>query len=234
MKRQAYSYLRFSSAPQSKGDSLRRQTSLRDAWLAKKGIALDDSLTIKDLSVSAWRGKNLTKGALAGFIAAVQAGRIEKGSYLIVEKLDRFSRADADEALPIFTKLVKSGITIVTLEPEKEWDAESIKGFGIMELVLHFVLANQESEKRSDRLSSVWAEKKRKAKEKLVTNRLPSWLRMVNGKIDFDPTNAPIVRRIFTLAEKGHGSGQIAKLLNKERVPSMLWGNGWHGSSIHK
>jgi len=31
----AFSYIRFSSKPQEKGDSIRRQTELRDAWLAR-------------------------------------------------------------------------------------------------------------------------------------------------------------------------------------------------------
>lgn len=232
--RKAYSYLRFSSNKQEKGDSLRRQISLRDAWLARKGLKLDDSLTIRDLGVSAFRGKNLTKGALAGFIAAVQAGRVEKGSYLVIEKLDRFSRDDADETLPIFTKLVKSGITIVTVDPEKEWDEAAIKGFGIIELVLQFVLANQESQKRSDRLTAVWVEKKKNAATKLLTKRLPSWLKLEDGKPVKDPTKTAIVKRIFDLAEKGHGSSQIAKMFNKEKLPSMLWGTGWHGASINK
>lgn len=234
--RQAYSYLRFSSRKQEKGDSLRRQTSLRDAWLLKKGLTLDDSLTIQDLGVSAFRGKNLAKGALAGFVQAVQQGRVPVGSYLVIEKLDRFSRDDADEATIIFTRLLKAGITIVTLEPEKEWTAEAIKGFGVIELVLQFVLSNQESQKRSERLGAAWREKKKNAAKQLVSKRGPSWLRYddASGRHLKAPEKTAQVKRIFDLAEKGYGSGQIAKLFNKEKVPSLLWGNGWHGASVLK
>jgi hypothetical protein len=44
----AYSYLRFSTAEQGKGDSLRRQLELRDAWVRKTGATLDDSLDLHD------------------------------------------------------------------------------------------------------------------------------------------------------------------------------------------
>ena len=44
----AYSYLRFSSPAQADGDSIRRQTELRDAWLKKSGALLDTSITLRD------------------------------------------------------------------------------------------------------------------------------------------------------------------------------------------
>jgi hypothetical protein len=40
----AYSYLRFSSPEQAKGDSIRRQTQARDAWLASVNIRKCGSL----------------------------------------------------------------------------------------------------------------------------------------------------------------------------------------------
>ena len=56
----AYSYLRFSSAEQAKGDSIRRQTKLRDDWLAKSGAMLDTSLTLTDAGVSGYTGQLAT------------------------------------------------------------------------------------------------------------------------------------------------------------------------------
>jgi DNA invertase Pin-like site-specific DNA recombinase len=37
----AYSYLRFSTPEQSKGDSLRRQTSMADEYATRHGLRLD-------------------------------------------------------------------------------------------------------------------------------------------------------------------------------------------------
>jgi hypothetical protein len=73
----AYSYLRFSHPDQAKGDSLRRQTELRDAWLARNHAALDASLTLEDKGVSAYSGEhrgNPDRHALAAFLSLVQKG----------------------------------------------------------------------------------------------------------------------------------------------------------------
>src|SRR6516165_10425780 len=92
----AYSYLRFSSPEQAKGDSIRRQTEARDAWLVRHpSVTLDTSLTLHDKGVSGFSGKhrlNADRFALAAFLKLVDAGRIPEGSYLLLENLDRLSR----------------------------------------------------------------------------------------------------------------------------------------------
>ena len=46
---------------------------------------------------------------------AVEQGKIEKNSCLIVESLDRLTRQQIEDALELFLRIIKSGITIVTL-----------------------------------------------------------------------------------------------------------------------
>jgi hypothetical protein len=70
----AYSYIRFSSKAQAKGDSLRRQIKDTQSWCQRNGVRLDDSLDLHERGVSAFRGKNATEGKLAEFLKAVQAG----------------------------------------------------------------------------------------------------------------------------------------------------------------
>ena len=41
----AYSYIRFGTAEQAKGDSLRCQIKLREKYMVGKNIQLDESLT---------------------------------------------------------------------------------------------------------------------------------------------------------------------------------------------
>jgi DNA invertase Pin-like site-specific DNA recombinase len=48
----AYSYLRFSTPEQMKGDSFRRQTELTRQYAEENGLELDDSLSFYDLGVS--------------------------------------------------------------------------------------------------------------------------------------------------------------------------------------
>src|SRR4051812_18370777 len=98
----AYSYVRFSSPEQAKGDSRRRQEEVRDAWIAKAGATLDTELSLRDEGVSAFSGGHRTnpdRHALAAFLELVKRGRIQRGSYLIVESLDRLSREHIMPAL---------------------------------------------------------------------------------------------------------------------------------------
>src|SRR5262245_49706207 len=123
--RRAYSYVRFSTPEQSKGGSLKRQMALSLAYCKRKGLALDDSLTLHDLGVSAFRGDNATQGHLAAFLEAVRIGRVPAGSVLIVESVDRISRQGIDEGYDLCKKILKSGVYIVTLEPEREYGPDA-------------------------------------------------------------------------------------------------------------
>ena len=73
-----YSYIRFSTIEQAKGQSLNRQMSYAKEVARQKGLELDDSLTMKDLGLSAFHKTNITKGALGLFLDAVKQGNISK------------------------------------------------------------------------------------------------------------------------------------------------------------
>src|SRR5205085_9698785 len=94
----AYSYARFSHPEQAKGDSLGRQGERARAYAETHGLELDTELTFEDLGVSAYRGANVETGRLGEFLIAVQQGIIKKGSYLLIENLDRLSRNKARKA----------------------------------------------------------------------------------------------------------------------------------------
>ena len=115
MQPKAYSYLRFSTPEQATGDSSRRQIEAAERWAAKNGMTLDTSLRMEDRGISAFRGKNARTGALGAFLAAVDDGVVPEGSYLLVENLDRVSRADPWDALPVFQQIINAGVIIVTL-----------------------------------------------------------------------------------------------------------------------
>ena len=102
----AYSYIRMSSGQQIKGDSLRRQLEMSRAWADANSITLDESL--RDIGVSAWKGKNRREGALGRFLEMVERGQIRRGSYLLVESLDRLSRDQVLEALSLFLEIIPS------------------------------------------------------------------------------------------------------------------------------
>ena len=126
MRPKAYSYVRFSSPEQEKGDSLRRQIQLSEEYAKKHGLNLDDSLKLTDRGLSAYKGVHRTKGALGEFLKLVEEGKIAAGSILIVENLDRLSREQVLDALNQFTGIIRAGIKLVTLQDGMEYDRESI------------------------------------------------------------------------------------------------------------
>src|ERR1035437_2157669 len=108
----AYSYVRFSTEKQELGASLARQDQLAEKYAKDHNLTLS-AQTYKDLGVSAFKGLNSSQGALSLFLKACNDKIIPKGSYLLVESLDRLSRQDVPTALKNFQALIDKGIVIV-------------------------------------------------------------------------------------------------------------------------
>lgn len=232
----AYSYVRFSTTRQELGDSERRQVELAETYCRKKGLTLHP-VHYKDLGVSAFKRKNLEKGALAAFIKAVHDGKIAKGSYLVIEQFDRLSRADVDMALKLLLDLIHSGITVITLVDEIHWDRERVKD--VTQLILAIVFmsrANNESAAKADRLSSAWTQKKKLAAEsgKIMTRECPNWLTVNNDKSAFVvlEDRAESVRKVFEMRIGGHGAVAIVNRANREQWPVPGKGDTWHTSLV--
>lgn len=227
----AWSYLRFSSKPQERGDSLRRQTDLARRYADKHGLFLDVR-SYADLGVSAFRGANVREGALGAFLKAVDDGFIPKGSMLLVESLDRVTRAEVMDALEIFTSIINRGITLVTLNDEQVYSRETIKDNWTKLIISIAVLAraNEESATKSRRVKEAWREKR--AKGEILTGNCPPWLWLNtarNGWVVIEEQAAK-VQRIFKLAhDEGLGAPRIAKRLNDDSVLPFnadFWTNG--------
>lgn len=235
----AYSYLRFSTPEQMQGDSFRRQTNLAAEYAAKHGLELDTQLTFHDLGVSAFRAKNAEEGRLSDFLEAVENGVVAKGSFLLVENLDRVSRAKPRKAVRVLENLCESGVNVVTLSDGKLYNEETLDGDGGMSLimsVLHFIRAHDESMQKSRRLRAVWEAKRQAAKEnpKPIFGRCPAWLKLdkAAGAYQIIEEKAEVVRRIFALAVNGHGLLRIAKMLTDEGVAPIGGGKRWYHTSV--
>src|SRR5262245_7639979 len=176
----AYSYLRFSSPEQAKGDSLRRQEELRDAWLAKTGAVLDISLTLRDEGVSAFTGRhreNPDRHALAAFLELVRRGRIQRGSYLVVESLDRLSREHIRPALTLLLNLIDAGIRIVQLLPVEAVYDDKVEPMALMMAIMELSRGHSESRLKSERVGAAWHRKKAQdaaAGKQPITRRVPA------------------------------------------------------------
>jgi DNA invertase Pin-like site-specific DNA recombinase len=223
----AFSYLRFSTTQQADGDSLRRQQELRDQWCAKRGVTLDTTLNMTDAGVSAYKGKhraNPDRTALAAFVDLANRGRIPRGSYLIVESLDRLSREHIRPALTLLLNLIEAGVRVVQLLPVEAVYDEGVEPMQLLMAIMELSRGHSESKVKSERVAKAWGAKKQKAAEdkKPITRQCPCWLKVVDGAFQVQEGRAAVVKTIFELASRGMGHARIARRLNRDKVPVPL------------
>lgn len=219
----AYSYIRFSTPEQAKGDSLPRQIRLAENYAQMHGLDLvsDAEMTFFDAGRSAYKGMHLDDGGqLKRFLDFVEDGSIEPGSYLLIESLDRLSREKVNVALPRFMDILNKGIRIVTLSDERVYD----QNFNEMELIISIVImsrAHNESSEKANRIKSAWRRKQTSARDtgKPLGGAHPAWIELHKETYRLIPERAAVVRRIFELTINGYGRDRIVKLLNSEGVP---------------
>ncbi len=233
----AYSYLRFSSPQQASGDSVRRQVEKTEAWCRRNNVQLDQSMSLRDEGVSAYKGKhreNPDTHALAAFVSAVKSGRVQAGSYLVVESLDRLSREKIRPALMMLLNLIEAGVKVVQLMPAEMIFDEDVEPMQLMMAVMELNRGHSESAVKSERVGAAWAKKRADAWAKKVTRKLPGWVKAVGGegremkntqpgevRLVLDPTGAATVRRVFNMALAGNGVHAISLALNADKVPVM-------------
>ena len=245
----AYSYMRFSTPEQGKGDSLIRQTAMAREWSEKHNVPLDTELNLTDKGVSAYTGANRDVGALGAFLNAVREGAVPLNSWLLVESLDRISREPAIDASFTMQDIIRAGVTVVDLSDNaREYNLETLRGdngMSLMMMVMMFSRANNESTTKGARVAGAYRRKREsfagsQALDKPYTRRLPAWMRwddetkqyaMIEGRGD-------LVREIFERTDAGWGQHRIAQHFNAQGHET--WGVGgwkakyWHRSYIRK
>lgn len=247
----AYSYRRFSTPQQEQGDSLRRQTSMAEDWAKRHGVELDGELAMTDRGVSAYSGANRDVGALGAFLKAVEAGEVVRGSWLLVENLDRLSREPAFDASYMMQGIVRAGVTVVDLSDGggREYNEQTMRSpdglMHLMAMLLSFARGNQESEQKARRVAAAYANKRAvfasdATLSKPYTHRLPAWLRWNAELVSYELIEDRAKRLVwmFELAAEGEGVQSIAEQLNVAKVDT--WGAGgwkaayWHKSYVRK
>jgi DNA invertase Pin-like site-specific DNA recombinase len=236
----AYSYIRFSTPEQQRGDSSRRQTELSQRYAEAHGLTLDESLTYRDLGVSAFDKSNIRNGELGAFLRAIDSGAVEPGSYLLVESLDRLSRAKVTDALEVFMSIINRGIRLVTLADGREYSKEKINE-QFTELIISIVVmsrAHEESLTKSRRLKEAWKAKRGRIGDAKLTEIAPAWLKLNEDRTAYSlvPDRVQLVQRMFEWSKDGIGSETIARRLNQQGLSN--WGtrsaDQWHASYIKK
>ena len=228
----AYSYKRFSSDAQSQGHSLLRQTELAQRYIDENpelGLVLDTALNMTDLGVSAYKGNNMTTGALGTFIKAVYQGHIPEGSYLLLESFDRFSRQQWTIAAVELLNLTNLGIVVVTLNNKQTYKRSDLgdNNNALGTFIGAFIAmegAHNEQKQKGKRIEAAWANKwvQLKAdvaagrKPKALTKNRPFWLdedlKPIKSKVD-------VLRDIFDKrGNYGWGKAAIAAYLNDNKI----------------
>lgn len=237
MKPRAYSYIRFSSADQASGDSLRRQTEAAKRFAATNGLELDEALTMQDLGRSAYAGHHISEGALGVFLAACENGLVPKGSILIVEAVDRLTRLDHLEAMTLIGRLVKH-VSLHVVQLNRTFDDETVRHDmgAIFTLIGAITLGHQESRQKSHRIGHAWEQKRKAAVAtgKKLTSKAPAWLANTDTGFTPIPSRVKIVRDIFEKFAAGESQEQITQELNRKKI--AVWGRGarWNRSYVFK
>ena len=231
----------MSNETQLKGDSLRRQFVASNEYALANNLQLVDSIDgtkLADLGISAYKGKNSQQGVLGVFLDALENGKIEPNSVLIVESLDRLSRDKLLTAFNQFTNILNKGIEIVTLADKQKYTKEILnESIGSLFISLGVMFrANDESEMKSKRLKASWSNKRANAPTKVLTKTCPAWLSYdaTTQKLTSNKNKEKVVQKIFQLCIDTCGISRIAKYLNENKIPVFGSSAIWYQSYVKK
>lgn len=216
-----YSYVRFSDARQASGASSERQRAYAADWAKQHGLALDEALSLRDEGLSAYHQKHVKNGALGTFLKAVEDGQVPAGSVLIVEGLDRLSRAEPIQAQAQLTAIVMAGISVVTASDGKVYERERLKAqpMDLIHSLLIMIRANEESETKSRRVRDAirrqclgW--QAGTFRGLIRYGKQPGWLKVVDGTWQLIPERAEAIRMAADLFRQGLGAVQIVRRIH--------------------
>jgi len=226
-----YSYLRFSDPRQASGSSADRQLQYAQSWAAARELELDQSLSLKDEGLSAYHQRHIKQGALGAFLRAVDEGRIPTGSVLIVEGLDRLSRAEPIQAQAQLAQIINAGLTVVTASDGREYNRASLKAqpMDLVYSLLVMIRAHEESDTKSKRVKAAirrqcegWVSGSYRG---LVRNgKDPQWLRWNGQAWEFIPERLAAVHAALQLYRQGVGATRAVKTLREQGHMLTKWG----------
>ena len=225
-----YSYLRFSDPRQAAGHSAERQAQYAARWAADRGLVLDESLTLRDEGLSAFHSRHVKSGALGVFLEAVRSGRVGPGSVLVVEGLDRLSRAEPLEAQAQLTQIINAGITVVTASDGREYSREALRAqpMDLIYSLLVMIRAHEESATKSARvkaqirrqcegwIAGTWRGIIRQGRDPLWVELKPATERGTGADAwRIVPAAADMARRIVDMYVAGYGATAITQRLGR-------------------
>src|SRR5262245_17926177 len=239
-----FDYQRYSSQEQTGNSSIERQSAdIQRALDEHPNWEHHPEWTIGSTTKnqSAYKGKNFP--VLEAAADACLAGKIPNPSILMIEKMDRFTRAKVREAFKVTNRVIESGIRIYDCQDNKLYTLESLDDpVTIMSLVMKWASNSDYVDKISINVRGelkIRREKISKGEVLRVTRPrdgelkprldIPYWLDNDGSK--FTPTNhAKTVNVVFQLCLKGLSQGAIARKFNQDKISTLsgkgFWGQG--------
>lgn len=178
-------------------------------WLLRNHDSYYESnLSQRDEGLSAYKGKN-KDGGLGAILEAIQQGLVRRGDVLVVEAIDRLSRAQAMDALRLLGDIVRSGVSIITLEDNQTFTEESLNGPQLFLLAAKVQGAHEYSKRLGSRVKAAWKVKEEKARAGQQVTKLhniPAWVDRETLKLNY---LAPTIKQLIDLYLEGEGIREI-------------------------
>jgi DNA invertase Pin-like site-specific DNA recombinase len=212
----AVSYIRFSDSKQIGNSSVFRQTDMLMDWLKQNPDFELYKQKYCDLALSGYHGKHLENG-FGQLLLAVEEGRIPNNAYLVCEAWDRIGRLESFEMLNLIQTLINKGLTIVTLQDNMIYDANTLRaGTGqLFGLIAKIEQAHLYSKNLSERIKKSWVKKRKDAESgngvKMFT---PTWLTSTGALKSEHHSDA--VNVMFNLYLQGKGQVIIARTIREQ------------------
>ena len=225
----AISYIRFSAINQGKGSTISRQRELVDQWLKHHPDIERSPLSATDKGKSGYSGEHLNHG-LGLIRAAINAGQICSGDYILVEAIDRIGRLEPLDMVELITSIVKKGVTIITLEDNHEYTEQTLNhnSSSLYILVGKVQQAHDYSKQLSRRITKAYERKRRQARNgEGASLHTPIWLDKAG---ELKPVESKMVTECIELYLKGYGARQIIQNL----LPTYSHLKGVHPSTLKR
>ncbi len=255
-------YQRYSDERSAKGESLYRQGGQDDtsdeAIAARLGLPLGPAMV--DKALSGFRGDNLLRGAISGYLQQVRERRVPQGDVIGLDEWSRLTRLPLDESSHLLTGIINAGVGIYVKRTGTLISRAVVNGHsGFMDLamaLMHLKLAHQESENKSryNRITIAKRHADAEARGVIRSKLTPTWLEVTGGTFK-DPGDKPraivvrtgplnVVKRVFKEIRR-HGIAQISEGLNRDWQAGEEWcapfglvtkrkngSSGWHPASV--
>lgn len=212
-------YCRVSTENADQKESLEAQKAHYETWI-KRHSDWEFAGVFYDFGISGIKADS--RDGLQALLYACRTGNID---YVLTKSISRFSRNTAD-CLSLVRELLSCNIPIY-------FEKENIDtGSMDSELILSMLSSMAQDESESISKNVKWSIQQRIEAGTFKFGYPPyGYAKDANGDLVIEPTEAEVIRLIFSSALNGIGTYKIAQMLESRGIPTRKGGK-WSGSTI--